>query len=331
MRKLNVPIIPGSVGLVDSSEQGISIANELGFPVIIKASSGGGGRGMRIVNDSSDFINAFDTAQSEAKISFNDSNVYIEKYFVTPKHIEIQIIADTHGNVYSLLDRECSVQRRHQKLIEEAPSAILSDEIRMQMSELSVKIAKEVGYVGVGTIEYLYDPDSNKFYFMEMNTRIQVEHPITEMVTNFDIVKNQILCHAGLVLPEWLSKLKPRGHSIECRINAEDPSKNFMPSPGEITSLHLPGGNGVRVDTHIYTGYKIPSNYDSMIAKIIVHAASRNEAINKMRGVLDESVIEGIKTTIPFQKQILADSSFISGNYNTNFLNTFHYKEIEDE
>ena len=331
MRKLNVPIIPGSVGLVDTAEQGLSIANELDYPVIIKASSGGGGRGMRIVNDRSDFKNAFDTAQSEAKISFNDSNVYIEKYFVSPKHIEIQIISDTHGNVYSLLDRECSVQRRHQKLIEEAPSAILSDEIRTQMSEISVKIAKEVGYVGVGTIEYLYDPDSNKFYFMEMNTRIQVEHPITEMVTNFDIVKNQILCHAGLVLPEWLSKLKPRGHSIECRINAEDPSKNFMPSPGEITSLHLPGGNGVRVDTHIYAGYKIPSNYDSMIAKIIVHASSRNEAINKMLGVLDECVIEGIKTTIPFQKQILADSSFISGNYNTNFLNTFHYKEIENE
>ena len=331
MRKLNVPIIPGSVGLVDSSDKGLSIANELGFPVIIKASSGGGGRGMRIVNDPSDFKNSFDTAQSEAKISFNDTNVYIEKYFTSPKHIEIQIISDTHGNVYSLLDRECSVQRRHQKVIEEAPSAVLSNDIRSQMSEMSVKIAKEVGYVGVGTIEYLYDSDTNKFYFMEMNTRIQVEHPITEMVTNFDIVKNQILCHAGLVLPDWLANLKPRGHSIECRINAEDPAKNFMPSPGEITSLHLPGGNGVRVDTHIYAGYKIPPNYDSMIAKIIVHAASRNEAINKMLGVLDECVIEGIKTTIPFQKQILADNSFVSGNYNTNFLNTFHYKEIENE
>ena len=331
MRKLNVPIIPGSVGIVENSDKGLSIANELGFPVIIKASSGGGGRGMRIVNDPLEFKNAFDTAQSEAKISFNDTNVYVEKYFISPKHIEIQIIADTHGNVYSLLDRECSVQRRHQKVIEEAPSALLKDELRKEMSDISVKIAKEVGYVGVGTIEYLYDTETNKFYFMEMNTRIQVEHPITEMVTNFDIVKNQILCHAGLVLPEWLEKLKPRGHSIECRINAENPAKNFMPSPGEITSLHMPGGNGVRVDTHIYAGYKIPPNYDSMIAKIIVHASSRNEAINKMIGVLDESVIEGVKTTIPFQKQILSDSSFVSGNYNTNFLNTFHYKEMENE
>ena len=331
MRKLNIPIIPGSLGIVNSADKGLEIAKDLGFPVIIKASSGGGGRGMRIVNDPNDFKNAFDTAQSEAKISFNDTNVYIEKYFVSPKHIEIQIISDTHGNVYSLLDRECSVQRRHQKVLEEAPSSSISDEIRKKMSEVSIKIAKEVGYVGVGTIEYLYDSDSNKFYFMEMNTRIQVEHPITEMITNFDIVKNQILCHAGLVLPEWLTNLKPRGHSIECRINAEDPSKNFMPSPGEITSLHMPGGNGVRVDTHIYAGYKIPSNYDSMIAKIIVHASSRSEAIHKMLGVLDESVIEGVKTTIPFQKQILADSMFISGNYNTNFLNTFQYKELDNE
>ena len=309
----------------------MNISLSLFTTLIIKASSGGGGRGMRIVNDPLEFKNAFDTAQSEAKISFNDTNVYVEKYFISPKHIEIQIIADTHGNVYSLLDRECSVQRRHQKVIEEAPSALLTDELRKEMSDMSVKIAKEVGYVGVGTIEYLYDTETNKFYFMEMNTRIQVEHPITEMVTNFDIVKNQILCHAGLVLPEWLAKLKPRGHSIECRINAENPAKNFMPSPGEITSLHMPGGNGVRVDTHIYAGYKIPPNYDSMIAKIIVHASSRNEAINKMVGVLDESVIEGIKTTIPFQKQILADDSFVSGNYNTNFLNTFHYKEMENE
>ena len=331
MRKLNVPIIPGSLGVVNSASEGLDIAHELGFPVIIKASSGGGGRGMRIVNNPDDFKNAFETAQSEAKISFNDTNVYVEKYFISPKHIEIQIVSDTHGNVYSLLDRECSVQRRHQKVLEEAPSSSIDNETRKKMSDISVMIAKEVGYIGVGTIEYLFDSESNKFYFMEMNTRVQVEHPVTEMITNFDIVKNQILCHAGLVLPEWLSNLKPRGHSIECRINAENPAKNFMPSPGEITSLHMPGGNGVRVDTHIYAGYKIPSNYDSMIAKIIVHASSRSEAIHKMLSVLDESVIEGINTTIPFQKQILADSAFISGNYSTNFLNTFKYKEIENE
>ena len=331
MRKLNVPIIPGSLGVVKSASEGLDIAHELGFPVIIKASSGGGGRGMRIVNNPDDFKNAFETAQSEAKISFNDTNVYVEKYFISPKHIEIQIVSDTHGNVYSLLDRECSVQRRHQKVLEEAPSSSIDNETRKKMSDISVMIAKEVGYIGVGTIEYLFDSESNKFYFMEMNTRVQVEHPVTEMITNFDIVKNQILCHAGLVLPEWLSNLKPRGHSIECRINAENPAKKFMPSPGEITSLHMPGGNGVRVDTHIYAGYKIPSNYDSMIAKIIVHASSRSEAIHKMLGVLDESVIEGINTTIPFQKQILADSTFISGDYSTNFLNTFKYKEIENE
>jgi len=331
MRKLNVPIIPGSLGVVKSASEGLDIAHELGFPVIIKASSGGGGRGMRIVNNPDDFKNAFETAQSEAKISFNDTNVYVEKYFISPKHIEIQIVSDTHGNVYSLLDRECSVQRRHQKILEEAPSSSIDNETRKKMSDISVMIAKEVGYIGVGTIEYLFDSESNKFYFMEMNTRVQVEHPVTEMITNFDIVKNQILCHAGLVLPEWLSNLKPRGHSIECRINAENPAKKFMPSPGEITSLHMPGGNGVRVDTHIYAGYKIPSNYDSMIAKIIVHASSRSEAIHKMLGVLDESVIEGINTTISFQKQILADSTFISGNYSTNFLNTFKYKEIENE
>ena len=331
MRKLNVPIIPGSLGIIKSSSEGLDIAHELGFPVIIKASSGGGGRGMRIVNNPDDFKNAFETAQSEAKISFNDTNVYVEKYFISPKHIEIQIVSDTHGNVYSLLDRECSVQRRHQKVLEEAPSSSIDNETRKKMSDVSVMIAKEVGYIGVGTIEYLFDSESNKFYFMEMNTRVQVEHPVTEMITNFDIVKNQILCHAGLVLPEWLSNLKPRGHSIECRVNAENPAKNFMPSPGEITSLHMPGGNGVRVDTHIYAGYKIPSNYDSMIAKIIVHASSRSEAIHKMLSVLDESVIEGINTTIPFQKQILADSTFISGNYSTNFLNTFKYKEIENE
>ena len=326
MKNFGIPVIPGSSGNINSATEGIKIAKEIGYPVIIKAASGGGGRGMRIVNNQSEFELAYTTAQSEAKISFNDSNVYLEKYFVNPKHIEIQIIADSHGNVYSLLDRECSVQRRHQKIIEEAPSPVISDKIRNEMSEISIKAAKDVKYIGVGTIEYIYDIQEDKFYFMEMNTRIQVEHPVTEMILNYDIVKNQILSHAGLSLPSWLESLSPRGHSIECRINAEDPANNFMPSPGLITSLHLPGGNGVRVDTHIYAGYTVPANYDSMISKIIVHSPSRNESIKKMCCVLDECVIEGIKTTIPFQKQVLRSEDFLNGTYTTNFLNTFEYK-----
>ena len=331
MKSIGVPIIPGSNGNIYSVEEGLTVAEDIGYPIIIKASSGGGGRGMRVVNNPDEFELAYNTATSESKISFNDANVYIEKYFTSPKHIEVQIIADSNGNAYSLLERECSVQRRHQKVIEEAPAPLLSDDIRKEMSAISVKAVKEIGYIGVGTIEYLYDNNSNSFYFMEMNTRVQVEHPVSEMILNYDIVKNQILCHAGLTLPNWLLDIKSRGHSIECRINAEDPSKNFMPSPGVVTSLHLPGGNGVRVDTHIYSGYTIPPTYDSMIAKIIVHAPSRNEAINKMLGVLDECVIEGVATTIPFQKQILKEETFVSGLYNTNFLNTFEYKEIENE
>ena len=331
MKKIGVPVIPGSNGNVDSLEEGLRVAEEIGFPIIIKATSGGGGRGMRVVNTIDEFELAYNTATSEAKISFNDSSVYIEKYFTSPKHIEIQIIADSNYNAYSLLDRECSVQRRHQKIIEESPAPILSNETRDEMSNISIKAVKEIGYIGVGTIEYLYDIDTDKFYFMEMNTRIQVEHPVTEMILNYDIVKNQILCHAGFSLPDWLSNIKPRGHSIECRINAEDPSKNFMPSPGTITSLHLPGGNGVRVDTHIYSGYTVPSTYDSMIAKVIVHAPSRNEAINKMSSVLNECVIEGISTTIPFQKCILSQLEFTNGKYTTSFLNTFEYKENNNE
>jgi acetyl-CoA carboxylase biotin carboxylase subunit len=326
MKSFGIPVIPGSQGNIDSVNDGLKVAEEIGYPVIIKAASGGGGRGMRIVNNQSEFEIAFSTAQSEAKISFNDSNVYLEKYFINPKHIEIQIIADSNGNVYSLLDRECSVQRRHQKIIEEAPSPVISEEIRNKMSEISIKAAKDVKYIGVGTMEYIYDIQDDNFYFMEMNTRVQVEHPVTEMILNYDIVKNQILCHAGLSLPSWLENMSPRGHAIECRINAEDPANNFMPSPGLITSLHLPGGNGVRVDTHIYAGYTVPANYDSMISKIIVHSPTRNESIKKMCCVLDECVIEGIKTTIPFQKQVLRSEDFLNGTYTTNFLNTFEYK-----
>ena len=331
MKSFGVPVIPGSQGDLESVEDGLKIADEIGYPIIIKASSGGGGRGMRVVHSKDEFEVSYSTATSEAKISFNDSNVYLEKYFISPKHIEIQIIADKNGNVYSLLDRECSVQRRHQKIIEESPSPSISNEIRKEMSDISVKATKDVGYIGVGTIEYIYDTETNKFYFMEMNTRIQVEHPVTEMILNYDIVKNQILCHAGLTLPDWLENIKPRGHSIECRINAENPSNNFMPSPGTVSSLHLPGGNGVRVDTHIYADYTIPSNYDSMIAKIIVHASSRNESIKKICSVLDECVIEGINTTISFQKEVLKSEEFLAGSYTTNFLNTFEYKENSHE
>jgi acetyl-CoA carboxylase biotin carboxylase subunit len=331
MEKFGIPVIPGSNGNIDSAVDGLKIAQEIGYPVIIKAASGGGGRGMRIVNNESEFELAYTTAKSEAKISFNDSNVYLEKYFINPKHIEIQIIADSIGNVYSLLDRECSVQRRHQKIIEEGPSPIISEKIRNKMSEISIRAARDVNYIGVGTIEYIYDVQDESFYFMEMNTRVQVEHPVTEMILNYDIVKNQILCHAGLSLPSWLENMSPRGHAIECRINAEDPANNFMPSPGLITSLHLPGGNGVRVDTHIYAGYTVPPNYDSMISKIIVHSPSRNESIKKMCCVLDECVIEGIKTTIPFQKQVLRSEEFLDGTYTTNFLNTFEYKGEEND
>ncbi len=321
MMEAGIPVIPGSNGNLKNVEEGIKIAEQLGYPVLIKATSGGGGRGMRLVEKESDFKHAFETAQSEAKISFNDENVYLEKFFTNTKHIEIQIIADEHNNVYSLCERECSIQRRHQKIIEESPSIAVSEDMRKQIQSISIDAIKKVGYLGVGTIEYLYDIDSSKFYFMEMNTRIQVEHPVTEMVTNFDLIKNQILCHCGYGLPEWLGTVKTRGHSIECRINAEDPDNNFMPSPGKITSLHMPGGMGVRVDTHIYSGYVVPSNYDSMIAKIIVNAHNRKEAVKRMLGALDECVIEGIKTTIPFQKTILENNNFKSGDFNTNFLN----------
>jgi len=321
IKSLNIPVIPGSSGNLDSCEEGIKIASEIGYPVLIKAASGGGGRGMRLVNEESEFSKCFDDAKNEAKISFNDDSVYLEKYFVKPKHIEIQIIADMHGNVKALYERECSIQRRHQKILEESPSTAINDTLRLEMCEKSEFIANSIKYVGAGTIEYLYDPESREYYFMEMNTRIQVEHPVTEMITGYDLVKNQILCHANIPLSkEKLDLIKLRGHSIECRINAENTMNNFMPSPGEITSLHLPGGIGIRVDTHVYSGYIVPPNYDSMIAKIVVHADNRKEAINRMLGALEECVIEGIHTTIPLHKTILNDNDFINGNFDTNYL-----------
>ena len=326
MRNINIPVIYGSAGVVNSIEDAYIEANNAGYPVILKASAGGGGRGMRVVESDEQLENAYQTAQSEAEVSFNNGDLYLEKYINNPRHIEIQIMADRHGNVVALGERECSIQRRHQKMIEESPSTAVDNEVRMKMCEAAIKGAKSVNYIGAGTIEFLMDSDSN-FYFMEMNTRIQVEHTVTEMVTSADLIKYQILSHVGIPIPKWMYNIKLRGHAIECRINAEDPDRQFMPSPGEISSFHMPGGMGIRVDTHAYTGYIVPPNYDSMIAKLIVHAPNRKEAIHRMIGALDECVVEGIKTNIPYQKQILENSIFQSGNIDTGFLNNFKYNK----
>ena len=317
---LGVSIIPGSKDVIQNIEECREVASNIGYPVMIKASSGGGGKGMRIVKKEDELQSSLSSAQAEAQASFNDSRVYLEKFIEEPRHIEIQIISDAHGNTVSLGERECSIQRRNQKIIEEAPSVAVNEELREKMSESAIKIAKSVNYLGVGTIEFLLDKYNN-FYFMEMNTRVQVEHPVTELVTGIDIIKTQIRCHDNFMLPNWMTNLTPRGHSIECRITAEDPYKNFMPSPGKILSLHLPSGMGIRTDTHIYVDYEIPPYYDSMICKLIVHADNRKEAIKKMRSALDEFVIEGVKTIIPYQKFILDNERFIEGNFSTNFLN----------
>jgi len=324
MESVGVPVIPGSEGIILSHNQALELADEIGYPVILKASAGGGGRGMRLVEKKEDMLNAFQMAQQESESAFANGDLYIEKYLIQPRHIEVQILADRHGNVVALGERECSIQRRHQKLLEESPSVAVTPEIRKKLYDASIKGVRAVNYVGAGTIEFLLS-DDGKFYFMEMNTRIQVEHPVTEMVIGTDLIKYQINCHAGEKLPRWMKNLELRGHSIECRINAENPDKNFRPSPGTISSFHMPGGNGIRVDSHVYTGYDIPPTYDSMIAKIIVHAPTRNEAIKRMAGALDESIIEGIKTTIPFQRQLVSDKKFISGDLHTGFLDNFEY------
>ena len=318
---LGVPIIPGSDGIINNISQCEESANRIGYPIILKASSGGGGKGMRLVTNENDLEQAFLSAQAEAMASFNDDSIYLEKFIENPRHIEIQILADFKGNTISLGERECSIQRRNQKILEESPSIAVNNELRDQMSEVAIKISKAVNYIGVGTIEFLLDNNGN-FYFMEMNTRVQVEHPVTEMVTSIDIIKAQIKAHDNYLIPSWMETIKPRGHSIECRITAEDPYNNFMPSPGEVTSLHLPSGMGIRVDTHIYAGYKIPPYYDSMICKLIVHAPNREEAIERMKGALSEMVIEGVKTIIPYHLYILDNDDFKSGNFSTNFLNT---------
>ncbi|MGB2868149.1 MAG: acetyl-CoA carboxylase biotin carboxylase subunit [Bacteroidota bacterium] len=324
MRKAGVPVIPGSDGVISDVKEAKKVAGEIGFPVIIKATAGGGGRGMRIVRDAAEIENSFKTASHEAETAFANPAVYIEKYVEEPRHIEIQVMGDRHGTVIHYGERDCSIQRRHQKLVEESPSPALTPELREMMGAAAVKGAKSVGYVGAGTIEFLFDKDKN-FYFMEMNTRIQVEHPVTEEVYGIDLLRTQIEVASGAKLKKGL--LKPQWHAIECRINAEDPNYDFRPSPGRITTLHFPSGFGVRVDTHAYDGYEIPPYYDSLVAKLIVKSKSRAEACEKMFYALDEFVVEGIKTTIPFHKKLMRNEKFQSGNFDTKFLETFEFKD----
>ena len=328
MRKIGVQVIYGSDGIVESIEDAKIEAEKAGYPVMLKATAGGGGKGMRLVESEEYIENAFNTAQSEAEMSFNNGDLYLEKFIKKPRHIEVQILADKHGNVVALGERECSIQRRHQKLIEESPSSGVDEITRNKMYDAAIAGAKASNYVGAGTIEFLMDAN-NDFFFMEMNTRIQVEHPVTEMVIGADLIKYQILCHTGHPIPDWMKTMKIRGHAIECRINAEDPSHKFRPCPGTISSFHMPGGMGIRVDTHVYAGYTVPPNYDSMVAKLIVHAPSRIEAINRMIGALDECVFEGIKTIIPFQRQILENADFQKGIIDTGFLENFQFKPGE--
>lgn len=320
MKKNEVPVIPGSDGIIEKLDEAKSLANEIGYPVIIKASAGGGGKGMRIVWEESEFQKAFQTAQAEAEAAFANGAVYIEKYIENPRHIEIQIMGDQHGNVYHYGERDCSIQRRHQKLIEESPSPAVNEDLRSRMGEAAIKGAKSVNYEGAGTIEFLLDKHQN-FYFMEMNTRIQVEHPVTELVYDVDLVRQQILVAAGEKIEA--KPKKPHGHAIEFRINAEDPDNNFRPSPGKISSLHFPGGFGVRNDSHIYQSYSIPPYYDSLIAKLIVWGKNRENAIMRGKRALNEFIVEGIKTTIPFHLKVLEDSRFRSGNFDTSFLEKF--------
>lgn len=319
MMEAGVPVVPGSKEPVHAAEDGLAMAKDIGFPVMIKASSGGGGKGMRISRSAEDFTELFNAAQMESVKGFSDDTMYIEKYIEKPRHIEFQIMADKFGNVVHLGERDCSIQRRHQKVLEESPSAAISEELRRKMGETAVLAAKSVGYENAGTIEFLLDKHKN-FYFMEMNTRIQVEHPVTELVSGLDLIKEQIRVAAGEPLSVSQKDVKITGHAIECRINAENPEKNFMPCPGLITNVHVPGGNGVRVDTHIYNDYKVPANYDSMLMKLIVHGKDRTEAIAKMRSALGELIIEGIETNVDFQFDILSHEAYQSGDIDTDFI-----------
>jgi acetyl-CoA carboxylase biotin carboxylase subunit len=328
MRKAGLPLIPGSKGSISSKEEALSIAKKIGYPLILKAKAGGGGRGMRICHSDVRLIGALFTAQSEAEAAFGDSEIYIEKFIENPRHIEVQIAADNYGNAIYLGERDCSVQRRYQKIIEETPSPAVDSRLRRKLGEIAIKGAKFINYRNVGTIEFLLDEKGN-FYFMEMNTRIQVEHPITEEVTGIDLLKLQILLAAGEKLNIKQDEVKIKGASIECRINAEDPDNGFLPSPGNIEFCYIPGGKDVRVDTHIYSGYTIPPYYDSLIAKLITKGKNREEVLKKMERALDEFLIEPIKTTIPFCRKIITDPDFKRGEYNTKFLNKFLQKEEE--
>ena len=320
MKKAGVPTIPGSEGIVDSLEDAQKIAQKIGYPIMLKATAGGGGKGMRIVPKAKDLLKAWEDARQESKASFDNDDMYIEKFIENPRHIEIQIIGDSKGEAAHLSERDCSIQRRHQKLIEETPSPFMTEKLRNEMGEAAVKAAKAVKYEGAGTIEFLVDKN-RKFYFMEMNTRIQVEHPITEQVIDYDLIREQIKIASGETISG--KNYFPNLCSIECRINAEDPFNDFMPNPGRILNLHLPGGHGIRIDTHVYSGYIIPPHYDSMIAKLITTAQTREEAINKMQRALDEFLIEGVKTTIPFHQKVMAHPKFLSGKYTTKFMDTF--------
>lgn len=319
MKKAGVPVVPGSDGLVNSLEEAKKISKKIKYPVIIKASAGGGGKGIRIAYSEEELIKAYDIVKQEAKISFNDDSIYIEKFVENPRHVEVQILADEHGNVVHLGERDCSIQRRNQKVLEETPSMILNDKTRKKMFDVTVKAVKEIGYSSAGTIEYLVDKNLD-FYFMEMNTRVQVEHPITEAVSGVDIVKDQLRIAAGETLSISQKDIHFTGHSMECRINAEDPEKNFMPCPGLITGLLIPGGNGIRVDTAVYAGYRVPQTYDSMIGKLIVHGKDRAEAISKMKSALGEFIVEGINTNTDFLYKILDNENFKTNNYDTSFI-----------
>lgn len=322
MKNAGVPVIPGSEGGIADAEKALEFAESIGFPVIIKAASGGGGRGMRIVREPDSITKAFASAQKEAEVGFGDPTVYMERYFDAPRHVEVQLLGNGRGKVIALGERDCSIQRKHQKLIEESPSPAVTPDVRAKMMQAAIAGAESVNYRSAGTIEFLFDEDGS-FYFMEMNTRIQVEHPVTEMVFNIDLIKEQIRVAFGDDFQHTHLNNAPVGHAIECRINAEDPYKGFRPMPGEITSFHTPGGLGVRVDTHAYASYHVPPYYDSLLAKLIVHGYDRAEAMERMKRALEEFIIEGIPTTIPFHQQVLEDERFLTGKFNTHFLDDF--------
>ena len=326
MIEAGVPVVPGSAGPVETVEEALTVARDVGYPVIIKAVAGGGGKGMRVAADEEEFPTHFRMAANEAQAAFGNGSVYLERYLVRPRHVEVQVLGDSHGNVVHLGERDCSVQRRHQKLIEESPSPAVTPELRRRIGEAALAGVRAIGYAGAGTMEFLLD-ESGEFFFMEMNTRLQVEHPVTEMVTGLDLVAHQIRVAAGEPLSLRQEDVQLRGHSIECRINAEDPDHDFRPSPGEVKFLHLPGGPGVRVDTHLYQGYRIPPQYDSLIGKVIVWAEDRAEAVARMQGALEEMVVDGLKTTVPFHLRVLAHEVFRAGEVNTSFLERLNEEE----